>query len=184
MQFFERNFQFNNKIQYNLIDPYDCTSYYSCFNGLNSTPYRFKCPANYVYSSRLKLCMRQVDYKTCDIVNCTGVANKFIPFIQNSAYYAFCGVPAVMFKCADEGNFKFDPSLNDCVYNCLGAGYFVDPSNCAQFYICESYGAEAILQRCPLGFNFDGRRCVESRTCINIPATTTVRSTGSQTPES
>lgn len=116
----------------------------------------------------MKLCLRKVDYGTCDVVNCSGMDNKFIPFIPNSAYFAFCGVPVVMFKCDDEENYKFDQNLNDCVYNCKSAGYFIDPADCSYFYICESAGAEAILQKCPSGYKFNGFQCVASYNCPSI----------------
>lgn len=118
------------------------------------------------------MCLRKMDYGTCDVVNCVGQDNKFISFLPNSAYYAFCGVPIVMFKCDDEENYKFDQNVNDCVYDCKWRGYFVDPYDCSQFYICETTGAEAILQECPLGYKFDGVRCVESYWCPSIITTT------------
>lgn len=63
--------------------------------------------------------------------------NKFLPFPHNPAYCAFCGVPIIMFKCADEQNYIYDPSVNECVYNCKYTGYFIDSSNCSQYFICE-----------------------------------------------
>lgn len=167
-------------------DPYDCTTYYSCY-GLNSVPFRFKCPSNYVYSSRRKLCLRKLDYGTCDAVKCGEIYNyymynKFVPFIPNSAYYAFCGVPVVMFKCDDEENYKFDESLNDCVYHCKWSGYHVDPSDCSQFYICESAGARAILQKCPSNYKFNGVQCIDSDNCPYVYYPTTEQHTD-PTPE-
>lgn len=138
----------------------------------------------------MKLCRRKTSNSLCQTVNCSiKQHNKFIPFTQNPAYYAFCGVPIVMFKCADERNYVFDTSVNDCVYNCRQAGYFIDPANCAQYFICEKSGAQGILQKCPYNFKFNGVGCVESRDCINVPdpiwSTTTpwtVTPTDEQTP--
>lgn len=153
-------------------DPYDCTKYFTCYN--SNQPLKYKCPENYVYSSKLKLCERRTQYSSCEVVNCSGQNNKFIPYAPNPTYYAFCGIPIVMFKCGNEtyNNYVFDSSVNDCVFSCQSAGYFAHPSDCTRYYICESRGVQGIQQECPYGFKFDGASCVKSENwwqCQNNP---------------
>lgn len=89
-----------------------------------------------------------------------------------------------MFKCVDEKNYVFDTKINDCVYNCKRSGYFVNPADCSQYFICEytGNGLNSVLQSCPIGMKFNGLQCIESDVCPEIIESTTTPWPSTTTP--
>lgn len=156
-------------------DPYDCTTYYQC-NGVNAVPSKQKCPSEFIYCSAEKLCKRKPASANCTTINakCSGSDHKFVTSGSDRAYYALCSAPIVMFKCADEKHYIFEPSTNECVFNCVTTGLIRDPSNCSRYLICEGAGSAAIVQQCPQGFMFNGNACVKGFDCSNVTESSSV----------
>lgn len=102
----------------------------------------------------------------CIKVNCAKQDNKIIAYPGSIGYYAFCGTPIIMFKCADEDTFMFDTKINKCRFNCKKAGYFVDRLACQRYFICERAGGVAIEQECPTDHRFNGKECVHEPNCV------------------
>lgn len=117
-----------------------------------------QCPDGYVFNAGTKMCRPLTSAAMCGTVNCQKSLNKWVPFEMQRGYYAFCGRPKpTMFKCSDEDNLVFDPTVNKCIYNCQSSGYFVDRLDCRSYYICENRGRGyiAVQAKCNVNYYFD-----------------------------
>lgn len=155
-------------------DPNDCYRYWSC---TNKEAQMIQCPPHLVYSIDTKTCVAEKRCASCNAqngkclkINCSKQDNKFVTYQSSPGYYAFCGVPIIMFKCADEENYSFDTTTNKCRFNCKKSGYFADSLTCSKYFICERKGGEPIEMDCPEEHAFDGKACVYQPSCV--PAVT------------
>ncbi|KAJ6645646.1 hypothetical protein Bhyg_00853, partial [Pseudolycoriella hygida] len=96
-------------------EPSDCTTWHICLEvGSNSSV--SKCLNGGIFDSKKKSCVQAPtnDPSICKTISCDGVANGFVTFSANPAYYAYCFTSAIgvqhtyMYKCDDEENKIFD----------------------------------------------------------------------------
>lgn len=120
----------------------------------------------------MKLCVTRtlLNYpRICQKISCDRVANDFISFPANPAFYAFCFVSdtgvrqTYMYKCDDEVNEIFDLKMKMCRFNCRSAGYFADPLDCNSYYICNGLRLSARHVHCPPNYYFNGTVCLNSK---------------------
>lgn len=147
------------------LDADDCTVYHYCSDE-NAKVESFKCPEDFVFHSKTRLCRKLTSSKQCMRINCKNSLYKWVPYEPQKGYYAFCGKPfATMFKCPDEENYVFDTTYNKCVYKCESCGYFGDRLDCRTYHVCEKHG-RVETAKCPLNYYFDKvkKKCVRG-TC-------------------
>ncbi|KAJ6645645.1 hypothetical protein Bhyg_00852 [Pseudolycoriella hygida] len=159
-------------------DPNDCRRYRHC-NESNAESTAYICPLGFVFNSKINLCeftkSSHHSSKICNTVDCSRKTNEVAEYKPNRAFFSFCFVDSdgvretIMFKCENEEYEIYDVSKNMCTFNCKKSGYYQDPSNCENYYVCSpsSGGFKAEKIPCPTGYYFDGTKCTkDSSKCI------------------
>lgn len=152
--------------------PLDCNKSYYC-PAASAKAELMACANNLVYNARDGTC-RSRFFQMCSKIDCSRRPNNaVVTFPLNPAYYAVCsaGPPAktVLFKCADELNEVYDPSIGACRYNCLLFGNYADRTNCNGYINCSWQGRwVATKQLCAPNQMFRAGRCVTTSTpCVS-----------------
>lgn len=161
------------------IDPDNCRTYYSCIGQGNADVNQ--CPDGYIYNTKTTLCTLSgartfyppaVTAGNCQKIVCPKDPFIFFPYTPNPAYYVLCTDTGkkLLFKCADEINQVFNPTTNECNYNCNAIGTFADRENCKNYYVCSRQAGKLVSVNMACGPNYyfdkNSNRCIMG-TCTN-----------------
>lgn len=136
----------------------------------------FHCPVNYVFQLSSKTCIRSSS-AYCYTIDCSTIKNQWAIMPGNPAFYAFCGqMQTIMYRCEDTENDVFNPSTNQCQFNCKNNANYEDRTNCTQYISCNYVnGAYQItIIPCPPMYRYDStlQSCVSGNctAAISTPA--------------
>lgn len=142
-------------------DVMDCDQYYEC-EGRDGPYKHYQCPEGFIYSSVERNCTKWILSADCVQVDCSlkKNINQFVVYPNDHAYYVYCSkvkgnTVSLVVKCPKSEHIF----LNDeCQYNCLSLGKFVDQDDVRGYYTCfgNETGLRSTHSFCPIDATFNG----------------------------
>ncbi|XP_055534942.1 uncharacterized protein LOC129724243 [Wyeomyia smithii] len=165
-----------------LPHPTNCSLYYSCYNGI---AYEVSCPAGYYFNPTEVKC--DASY-VCLVNNCPSTGIHRLPVEGVCEQYILCvGGEAFLRECGE--GLRFNSTAGMCIdgveSGCINnecdktQGHpqgFVDPFNCAVYYICDEF-FEPVQFQCPEDTIFDAGLLDCVKGSCEADATTTTAGT-------
>lgn len=149
-------------------DVIDCDQYYEC-EGKDGPYTHYQCPEGHIYNSVERNCTKWTLSTDCVQVDCNleENINQFVVYPNDKAYYVYCSknnrgnTVSLVVKCPKTGHIFLN---EECQYNCLSLGKFVDQDDVTGYYTCygsTTTGLKSTHSFCPIGSTFNGvtRKC-------------------------
>lgn len=163
-------------------DPLSCNKFNNCpAKGQNSTI--IPCPPKSIYDHGKRMCTTTttacVTFAMTDTKGlCYNKDGQFVTHPNDPAVYVFCSNNTVdQLKTCEHPDMRLNTKTYSCEYNCRVEGFFPNPANATQFFICTKEGVNFIpeIRDCPADSLFDGKVgfCVhENGSQATTPVTT------------